>query len=131
MISRQIASAGRVLGCRAAGKPPQIVRVALPSASSPPPTSGELILRTHIVSAKSSVSRPAGVIPAVFSARFKTGPAASPTIISDELLGKLGKLSTQALIDGLWVMGWPTSFIEGARPLAKGMKCVGRAVTMR
>lgn len=28
-------------------------------------------------------------------------------------------------------MGWPTSFIEGARPLAPGMKCVGRAVTMR
>ena len=47
--------------------------------------------------------------------RFKTGPAASPTTIPDDLLEKLGKLSTQALIDGLWVMGWPTSFIEGAR----------------
>ena len=42
-----------------------------------------------------------------------------------------GSLSTQALIDGLWVMGWPTSFIEGARPLAKGYKCAGRAVTLR
>lgn len=28
-------------------------------------------------------------------ARFATGPAASPTKISDELLAKLGKLSTQ------------------------------------
>jgi len=82
------------------------------------------------VSAKSAFSRPSAV-PAIAGARFKTGPAASPTTISDELLGKLGKLSTQALIDGLWVMGWPTSFIEGARPLAKGMKCVGRAVTVR
>ena len=45
-------------------------------------------------------------------------------------LKKLGTLSTQSLIDGLWVMGWPCSFIEGARPLAPGMKCVGRAVTM-
>ena len=59
------------------------------------------------------------------------GPAASATKISDDLLEKLGTLSTQALIDGLWVMGWPTAFIEGARPLAKGMKCVGRAETLR
>jgi len=58
------------------------------------------------------------------------GPAASATTISDELLEKLGTLSTQSLIDGLWVMGWPTSFIEGARGLEKGMKCCGRAVTL-
>ena len=45
--------------------------------------------------------------------------------VSDELLEKLGSLSTQALVDGLWVMGWPTAFIEGARPLAKGQKCAG------
>merc|ERR1719198_2857106 len=59
------------------------------------------------------------------------GPAASATKISDDLLEKLGSLSTQGLIDGLWVMGWPTAFIEGARPLEKGQKCVGRAVTLR
>merc|ERR1719409_965884 len=59
------------------------------------------------------------------------GPSASATTIPDDLLEKLGGLSTQALIDGLWVMGWPTSFIEGARPLAKGQKCAGRAVTLR
>jgi len=59
------------------------------------------------------------------------GPAASATKISDELLDKLGTLSTQSLIDGLWVMGWPTSFIEGARGLEKGQKCCGRAVTLR
>jgi regulator of RNase E activity RraA len=57
------------------------------------------------------------------------GPAKGGEI-SDELLEKLGSLSTQGLIDGLWVMGWPTSFIEGARPLGKGMKAVGRAVTL-
>ena len=57
------------------------------------------------------------------------GPAVGGQI-SDELLEKLGSLSTQSLIDGLWVMGWPDAFIEGARPLAKGMKCVGRAVTL-
>ena len=41
-----------------------------------------------------------------------------------------GSLSTQALVDGLWVMGWPPAMIEGARALAKGQKCVGRAVTL-
>lgn len=61
---------------------------------------------------------------------FATGPA-SGGVISDELLDKLGSLSTQALVDGLWVMGWPSAQIDGARPLAPGMKCVGRAVTMR
>jgi hypothetical protein len=34
------------------------------------------------------------------------GPAQGGEI-SDELLAKLGSLSTQALVDGLWVMGWP------------------------
>ena len=42
-----------------------------------------------------------------------------------------GSLSTQALIDGLWIKGWPTSHIAGARPLAPGMKCAGRAVTIQ
>ena len=61
-----------------------------------------------------------------------TGPAASAVKISDELLEKLGSLSTQALIDGLWVMGWPTSHIMGARPLTEGQKkMVGRAVTIQ
>jgi hypothetical protein len=59
-----------------------------------------------------------------------TGPSTGGAI-SDELLQKLGSLSTQALVDGLWVMGWPSAQIDGARPLAKGMKCVGRAVTLR
>ncbi len=47
------------------------------------------------------------------------------------MLSKLGSLSTQALVDGLWVMGWPSAQIDAARPLAPGMKCVGRAVTLR
>ena len=57
------------------------------------------------------------------------GPASGGTI-SDELLTKLGSLSTQALVDGLWVMGWPPSQIDGARPLHPSHKCVGRAVTL-
>ena len=60
---------------------------------------------------------------------FATGPASGGEI-SDELLGRLGKLSTQALVDGLWVMGWPSAQIDGARALAPGMKCCGRAVTL-
>jgi len=59
-----------------------------------------------------------------------TGPAKGGEI-SDELLEKLGKLSTQALVDGLWVMGWPSAQINGARPLHPSHRCVGRAVTMR
>lgn len=58
-----------------------------------------------------------------------TGPASGGEI-SDELLERLGSLSTQALVDGLWVMGWPSAQIDNARPLAPGMKCVGRAVTL-
>lgn len=58
------------------------------------------------------------------------GPAKGGEV-SDAMLDKLATLSTQSLIDGLWVMGWPSSFIEGARPLAKGHKCAGRAVTLR
>jgi len=58
-----------------------------------------------------------------------TGPASGGEI-SDELLSKLGSLSTQALVDGLWVMGWPSAQIDAARPLSPTMKCVGRAVTL-
>jgi len=60
---------------------------------------------------------------------FAQGPAAGGQI-SDELLAKLGNLSTQALVDGLWVMGWPSAQIDGARPLDPSHKCVGRAVTL-
>jgi len=66
----------------------------------------------------------------VFARSFATGPASGGEI-SDEMLQKLGSLSTQALVDGLWVMGWPSAQIDSARPLTSGMKCVGRAVTLR
>merc|ERR1740128_667655 len=61
---------------------------------------------------------------------FASGPAAGGHI-SDELLQKLGGLSTQALVDGLWVMGWPTAQIDRANSLHKDMKCCGRAVTLQ
>lgn len=57
------------------------------------------------------------------------GPASGGTI-DDELLAKLGSLSTQALVDGLWVMGWPAAQIDDARPLHPSHKCCGRAVTL-
>lgn len=59
--------------------------------------------------------------------------------ISDNLLEKLGSLSTQALVDGLWVMGWPCAQIGGLKPLTaadgesslQDGKMVGKAVTLR
>jgi hypothetical protein len=60
---------------------------------------------------------------------FALGPAAGGHI-SDELLEKLGGLSTQALVDGLWVMGWPSAQIDDARALHPSHKCAGRAVTL-
>lgn len=51
--------------------------------------------------------------------------------ISNETLEVLRNIPTQTLIDGLWVMGWPMSYIEGARPLQRGQSMSGRAVTLR
>lgn len=65
----------------------------------------------------------------ILARSFATGPSSGGEI-SDEMLQKLGSLSTQALVDGLWVMGWPSAQIDGARPLVNDMKCVGRAVTL-
>lgn len=66
----------------------------------------------------------------LFTRSMASGPASGGQI-SDEMLEKLGSLSTQALVDGLWVMGWPTAQIDGARALRSDMKCVGRAVTLQ
>ncbi|MCI0438440.1 MAG: ribonuclease activity regulator RraA [Chloroflexi bacterium] len=51
--------------------------------------------------------------------------------ISDETLDELKKIPTQTLIDGLWVKGWPMSYVHGAMPLQLGQKMAGRAVTLR
>lgn len=75
-------------------------------------------LRQTILSSRNIVGR-----------SFASGPSSGGTI-SDEMLQKLGSLSTQALVDGLWVMGWPSAQIDGARSLTSGMKCAGRAVTL-
>lgn len=77
----------------------------------------------------SSFRRSLSISRNVCARSFATGPAVGGEI-SDEMLQKLGSLSTQALVDGLWVMGWPSAQIDGARPLTSGMKCVGRAVTL-
>ena len=51
--------------------------------------------------------------------------------IGEATLETLGQIPTQTVIDALWVKGWPTTFIEGARPLQLGQHMVGRAVTLR
>ena len=56
-------------------------------------------------------------------------PDANP--ISSQTLQTLRDIPTQTLIDGLWVMGWPMSFIQGAKPLQPGQHMAGRAVTLR
>ena len=53
------------------------------------------------------------------------------TQISDEVLATLKNIPTQTLIDGLWVKGWPSGYIEGALPLKPGQSLAGRAVTLR
>lgn len=68
--------------------------------------------------------------PSMVARSMATGPQAGGEI-SDELLAKLGSLSTQALVDGLWVMGWPNAQIDGSRALHPSHKCVGRAVTLQ
>jgi hypothetical protein len=78
----------------------------------------------------SNFRRAAAAVRPALTRSFATGPASGGSV-SDEMLQKLGSLSTQALVDGLWVMGWPSAQIDGARPLAPGMKCVGRAVTLK
>jgi len=51
--------------------------------------------------------------------------------IADETLGVLKSIPTQTLIDGLWVKGWSSTYVEGARPLQQGQSMAGRAVTLR
>mmetsp|Transcript_27346 Transcript_27346/g.74096 ORF Transcript_27346/g.74096 Transcript_27346/m.74096 type:complete len:243 (+) Transcript_27346:154-882(+) len=71
---------------------------------------------------------PKAFAPSMVARTMGTHPDAG---VAPELLEKLGEMSTQALVDALWVMGYPQCQIEGARPLAPGMKCVGNAVTVR
>jgi len=104
------------------------------------PTRSEMlrnVARTAaLLSRKARLPAPGSKVQQTFAlaagARFASvGPAASAKKVSDDLLKKLGELSTQALVDGLWVMGWPPAMIEGARALGPGMKMAGRAVTVR
>ena len=51
--------------------------------------------------------------------------------ISEETLRILKNIPTQTLIDGLWVKGWPSPYVEGAIPLRLCQSMAGRAVTLR
>jgi len=51
--------------------------------------------------------------------------------ITDEQLDALKQIPTQTIIDALWIDGYPSTTIEGARPLRPGYQMAGRAVTLR
>mmetsp|Transcript_17405 Transcript_17405/g.61872 ORF Transcript_17405/g.61872 Transcript_17405/m.61872 type:complete len:85 (-) Transcript_17405:1013-1267(-) len=56
-----------------------------------------MAMRSILGARAMAMLRPAG------ARAFAQGPA-SGGAVSDEMLAKLGKLSTQAIVDGLWVM---------------------------
>ena len=43
----------------------------------------------------------------------------------------LGSISTQSIVDALWLSNYPQPYIHGARPMRRGMRCAGRAVTLQ
>ena len=51
--------------------------------------------------------------------------------IGEETLRVLRQIPTQTLIDALWMKEWPSTYIQGARPLQQGQSMAGRAVTLR
>ena len=51
--------------------------------------------------------------------------------ITDDQLEVLRGIPSQTIIDALWVKGYPSTMIEGARPLQTGQRMAGRAVTLR
>lgn len=51
--------------------------------------------------------------------------------ISDDQIEALRAIPTQTVIDALWAKGYPSTMIEGARPLQTGQHMAGRAVTLR
>ena len=59
-------------------------------------------------------------------------PASTPSPVSKSVLQSFQDLSTQSVIDGLWVMGWPCGQIGSIKPLpgSPSQKMVGRAVTL-
>jgi len=52
-------------------------------------------------------------------------------LISECTIKTLRSIPTQSLIDALVLKNWPMSYIEGARPLKRGQRMAGRAVTLR
>jgi hypothetical protein len=65
---------------------------------------------------------------AVASARgfSKSGPSEP-----DAEVVALSNLSTQTIVDALWLNAYPQPYIHGARAMVPGMKVAGRAVTLR
>ena len=51
--------------------------------------------------------------------------------ITDIQIEALRTIPTQTVIDALWVKGYPSTMIEGARPLQPAQRMAGRAVTLR
>jgi len=55
----------------------------------------------------------------------------NPRFVPDSVLDALSEIATQTIVDALWVSDYPQPYIHGARPLLSGMRCTGRAVTLR
>jgi len=80
------------------------------------------------------LARPSSLLASRTSSRLLSrsiSHAATGDDVSKATLEGLSKCGTQALIDALWIKGWPSAYIEGARPLTPDAKCAGRAVTVR
>ncbi len=58
-------------------------------------------------------------------------PMTDEAPIADETIRVLRQIPTQTLIDALWVKEWPSTYVQGARPLQQGQSMAGRAVTLR
>ena len=64
--------------------------------------------------------------PASFSSAVPQGPSEP-----DEEVVALSKISTQSIVDALWLSDFPQPYIHGAMPMREGMTVAGRAVTLR
>ena len=63
--------------------------------------------------------------------RTLSGAVGSGPSGPDEEVVALSKISTQSIVDALWLSNYPQPYIHGARPMLPGMTCAGRAVTLR
>ncbi len=118
----------RVFCCREGPKPSQLTaHIAMSQVR-------------RVVRAISRVSRarPTALLPRMAKRGLASGISAGkesilPKVVDEGVLGRFRGVSTQALVDALWVMGWPNAMMTGPRGIAGSNqeRCVGQAVTLR